>query len=163
MYVWWCLHIPFAAYQYKGHYLIAPNLLLVSLWQNGSPTNVFLFYYGDEPASFIWRVNKLVFIYRIFCLFNTLIYDLLMVILPQQYPLEQWHKKNIFLFLSASFCLCYASLIYILEHRYRGELDGITVLFFFFPLVAICTISSFMRQIRIEKERLYNLLPLRRS
>ncbi|KON66655.1 histidine kinase [Peribacillus butanolivorans] len=95
-----------------------------------------------------------------FCLFNTLLYDLLMVILPQQYPLEQWYKKNIFLFLSASFCLCYASLMYILEHRYRGELDGITVLFFFFPLVAICAISSFMRQIRIEKERLYSLFTI---
>ena len=92
-----------------------------------------------------------------FCLINTLLYDFLMVLLPQPYPLEQWYKKNILVFLSASFCLCYASLVYILEHRYRGELDGINVLFFFFPLVAICIISSFLRQIRIEKERLYNL------
>ncbi|UOE56719.1 GAF domain-containing sensor histidine kinase [Cytobacillus oceanisediminis] len=92
-----------------------------------------------------------------FCLINTLLYDLLMVLLPQPYSLEQWYKKNILLLLSGSFCLIYASLIYILEHRYLGELDGITVLFFFFPLVAICIISSFMRQIRIEKERLYNL------
>ncbi|MBG9447417.1 GAF domain-containing sensor histidine kinase [Cytobacillus firmus] len=92
-----------------------------------------------------------------FCLINTLLYDLLMVLLPQPYSLEQWYKKNILLFLSASFCLSYASLIYIIEHRYQGELDGVTVLFFFFPLVAICILSSFFRQIRIEKERLYNL------
>ncbi|XKE73957.1 GAF domain-containing sensor histidine kinase [Cytobacillus firmus] len=92
-----------------------------------------------------------------FCLINTLLYDLLMVLLPQPYSLEQWYKKNILLFLSASFCLSYASLIYIIEHRYQGELDGVTVLFFFFPLVAICILSSFIRQIRIEKERLYNL------
>ncbi|MCC3646707.1 GAF domain-containing sensor histidine kinase [Cytobacillus oceanisediminis] len=92
-----------------------------------------------------------------FCLINTLLYDFLMVLLPQPYSLEQWYKKNILLLLSGSFCLIYASLIYILEHRYRGELDGVTVLFFFFPLVAICILSSFIRQIRIEKERLYNL------
>ncbi|WHY32191.1 GAF domain-containing sensor histidine kinase [Cytobacillus firmus] len=92
-----------------------------------------------------------------FCLINTLLYDFLMVLLPQPYSMEQWYKKNILLLLSGSFCLIYASLIYILEHRYRGELDGVTVLFFFFPLVAICILSSFIRQIRIEKERLYNL------
>ncbi|WP_163100251.1 GAF domain-containing sensor histidine kinase [Peribacillus alkalitolerans] len=95
-----------------------------------------------------------------FCLINTLLYDLLMVLLPQPYSLEQWYMKNILLFLSASFCLCYASLIYILEYRYRGELDGIKVLFFFFPLVSICIISSFIRQIRIEKERLYSLFTI---
>ncbi|WHY78553.1 GAF domain-containing sensor histidine kinase [Neobacillus sp. WH10] len=95
-----------------------------------------------------------------FCLINTLLYDFLMVLLPQPYSLGQWYKKNILLLLSASFCLCYASLIYILEHRYRGELGGVTVLFFFFPLVAICILSSFIRQIRIEKERLYNLFTI---
>lgn len=95
-----------------------------------------------------------------FCSINTLSYDLLMVLLPQPYTREQWHKKNILVFLSASFCLFYAYLIYILDHRYHGEMDGITVLFFFFPLVAICIISSFSRQIRIEKERLYNLFSI---
>jgi len=95
-----------------------------------------------------------------FCLINTLLYDFLMMLLPQPYSLEQWYKKNLLLLLSASFCLSYASLIYILKHRYHGELDGITVLFFFFPLVAICIISSFIRQIRIEKERLYNLFTI---
>ncbi|WP_264736865.1 GAF domain-containing sensor histidine kinase [Cytobacillus firmus] len=95
-----------------------------------------------------------------FCLINTLLYDFLMLLLPQPYSLEQWYKKNILLLLSASFCLCYASLIYFLEHRYHRELDGITVLFFFFPLVAICIICSFIRQIRIEKERLYNLFTI---
>ncbi|MBG9451215.1 histidine kinase [Cytobacillus firmus] len=92
-----------------------------------------------------------------FCLINTLLYDLLMVLLPQPYSLEQWYQKNILLFLSGSFCLIYASLIYILVQRYRGELEVVTVLFFFFPLVAICIISSFIRQLRVEKERLYNL------
>ncbi|QED49452.1 GAF domain-containing sensor histidine kinase [Cytobacillus dafuensis] len=95
-----------------------------------------------------------------FCLINAIFYDLLMVILPQPYPLEQWYKKNILVFLSGSFCLFYASLIYILEHRYSGEMNRINVLFFFFPLVAICIISSFFRQIRIEKERLYNLFSI---
>ncbi len=95
-----------------------------------------------------------------FCSINTLSFDLLMVLLPQPYTREQWHKKNMLVFLSASFCLFYAFLIYILEHRYRGEMDGITVLFFFFPLVAICIISSFSRQIRIEKERLYKLFSI---
>ncbi|USK26810.1 sensor histidine kinase [Bacillus sp. CMF21] len=95
-----------------------------------------------------------------FCSINTLSYDLLMVLLPQPYTREQWHKKNILVFLSASFCLFYAYLIYILDHRYHGGMDGITVLFFFFPLVAICIISSFSRQIRIEKERLYNLFSI---
>ncbi|MBS4190417.1 sensor histidine kinase [Bacillus sp. FJAT-49705] len=95
-----------------------------------------------------------------FCLINTLFYDLLMVLLPQPYLLDQWYKKNILVFLSGSFCFIYASLIYILEHRYSGEMDRINVLFFFFPLVAICIISSFFRQIRIEKERLYNLFSI---
>ena len=39
-------------------------------------------------------------------------------------------------------------------------MDEITVLFFFFPLVAICIISSFVRQIRVEKERLYKLFSI---
>lgn len=95
-----------------------------------------------------------------FCLFNTLFFDFLMVLLPQPYSLEQWHKKNTLVFFSASFCLLYAVLIYILDHQYNEEFGRIAMLFFFFPLVAICIISSFSRQIRIEKERLYKLFSI---
>lgn len=95
-----------------------------------------------------------------FCLFNGFFYDLLMVLLPQPYLPEQWYQKNILVFLSASLCILYSSLIEIITHQYRGEMDGILVLFFFFPLIAICIISSFSRQIRIEKERLYNLFSI---
>ncbi|WP_445678135.1 GAF domain-containing sensor histidine kinase [Psychrobacillus sp. FSL H8-0484] len=95
-----------------------------------------------------------------FCLFNTLFFDFLMVLLPQPYSLEQWHKKNNLVFFSASFCLLYAALIYLLDHQYNEEFGRIAMLFFFFPLVAICIISSFSRQIRIEKERLYKLFSI---
>ncbi|USK31988.1 sensor histidine kinase [Bacillus sp. F19] len=119
------------------------------------------FFITDMNLSVLYEELISLLLFTVFfCSINTLSYDLLMVLLPQPYTREQWHKKNILVFLSASFCLFYAYLIYILEHRYRGEMDGVTVLFFFFPLVAICIISSFSRQIRIEKERLYNLFSI---
>jgi two-component system, NarL family, sensor histidine kinase DegS len=96
-----------------------------------------------------------------FCLLNTHFFDLLMVLLPQPYPLEQWYKKNILLVLSASFSLIYVSLILAIKYyNYRGAIDGIMLPFLFFPLVATCIISSFYRQIRIEKERLFNLFSI---
>lgn len=132
--------------------------IMLAAWFSSESISIFISK-TDLPFVYEELISFLLFTV-FFCLINTLLYDFLMMLLPQPYSLEQWHKKNIFLFLSASFCLCYASLIYALANQYHGGLAGINVLFFFFPLVAICIISSFIRQIRIEKERLYNLFTI---
>ncbi|WP_037593104.1 sensor histidine kinase [Sporosarcina sp. D27] len=95
-----------------------------------------------------------------FCIFNALFFDILMVLLPQPYLPEQWHQKNILVLLSTSFCLLYAASIYLLEQQYNEKMGGVAILFFFFPLVAICVISYSSRQTRIEKERLYKLFSI---
>ncbi|MBC6973807.1 sensor histidine kinase [Bacillus sp. Xin] len=92
-----------------------------------------------------------------FCFFNNRFYDLLMVLLPQPYSIHQWYKKTTTVFLCETFGLCYAALMHFLVSAYSVEINEITVLFFFFPLVAISVISSFSVRIRIEKERLYEL------
>ncbi|MFJ7936305.1 GAF domain-containing sensor histidine kinase [Sporosarcina sp. NPDC096371] len=122
--------------------------------------NKTLFMFGMN-LPFLYEGLISLFVFSVFfCLFNALFFDLLMVLLPQPYPLEQWHMKNMIAFFSTSFCLLYAALIYLLEHQYDGKMGGIATLFFFFPLVAICILSSFSRQIRIEKERLYELFSI---
>ncbi|HHT7237166.1 MULTISPECIES: GAF domain-containing sensor histidine kinase [Bacillus] len=97
----------------------------------------------------------------LFCLFfvffNNRLYDLLMVLLPQPYSIYQWYKKTITVFLCETFGLSYAALMHLLSSTYSVEINEITVLFFFFPLVAISVISSFSVRIRMEKERLYEL------
>lgn len=123
-------------------------------------SNKFLLILGLNLPVFYEGLVSLLLFSVFFCLFNTFFYDILMVLLPQPYTIELWNKKNILVFFSASVCLFYAILIYILNHRYNGGMDGIALLFFFFPLVSICIISSFSRQIRIEKERLYKLFSI---
>ncbi|MED1405101.1 GAF domain-containing sensor histidine kinase [Bacillus mycoides] len=97
----------------------------------------------------------------LFCLFfvffNNRLYDLLMVLLPQPYSIYQWYKKTITVFLCETFGLSYAALMHLLSSTYSVEINEITVLFFFFPLVVISVISSFSVRIRMEKERLYEL------
>ncbi|KEK23832.1 GAF domain-containing sensor histidine kinase [Bacillus gaemokensis] len=104
--------------------------------------------------------EKLIFLLLfclLFCFFNNRFYDLLMVLLPQPYSIHQWYKKSITVFLCETFGLFYAALMHILVSKYGVEINEITVLFFFFPLVAISVISSFSVRIRMEKERLYEL------
>ncbi|PFD36724.1 sensor histidine kinase [Bacillus cereus] len=92
-----------------------------------------------------------------FGFFNNRFYDLLMVLLPQPYSIHQWYKKTVTVFLCETFGVSYAALMHVLISTYSVEINGITVLFFFFPLVAISVISSFSVRIRMEKERLYEL------
>ncbi|MEN1937678.1 GAF domain-containing sensor histidine kinase [Paenibacillus sp. 102] len=108
--------------------------------------------------SFLYE--KLIFLLLFcvfFCFFNNRFYDLLMVLLPQPYSIHQWYKKTITVFLCETFGLSYAALMHLLISTYSVEINEITVLFFFFPLVAISVISSFSVRIRMEKERLYEL------
>lgn len=92
-----------------------------------------------------------------FCFFNNRFYDLLMILLPQPYSIYQWYKKTVTVFLCETFGFSYAALMHVLISKYSVEVNEITVLFFFFPLVAISVISSFSVRIRMEKERLYEL------
>lgn len=119
-----------------------------------------LFITGINLSVLYGELISLLLFIVFFCIINTLFYDLLMVLLPQPFPREQWFKKNIIVFLSASFCIFYSSLMHILDHQYGREFDEITVLFFFFPLLAIGFISSFSIQIRVEKERLNKLFSI---
>lgn len=92
-----------------------------------------------------------------FCFFNNRFYDLLMILLPQPYSIYQWYKKTITVFLCETFGFSYAALMHVLISIYSVEVNEVTVLFFFFPLVATSVISSFSVRIRMEKERLYEL------
>ncbi|HEK9101104.1 GAF domain-containing sensor histidine kinase [Bacillus pfraonensis] len=124
-------------------------------------------WFSNEGLSlFISRIDmsvlyeKLIFLLLFcvfFCFFNNRFYDLLMVLLPQPYSIHQWYKKTTTVFLCETFGLFYAALMHLLVSAYSVEINEITVLFFFFPLVAISVISSFSVRIRIEKERLYEL------
>ncbi|MGH0429180.1 sensor histidine kinase [Bacillus mycoides] len=132
--------------------------IVLAEWLSSECFSLFI---SGMNLSVLYEKFIILFLFSAFlCLFNGLFYDLLIILLPQPYPLEEWRKKNILVLLSLSFCLFYSSLIHILDYRYRGVMDEIMVLFFFFPLVAICIISSFVRQIRVEKERLYKLFSI---
>lgn len=65
--------------------------------------------------------------------------------------------KTVTVFLCETFGFSYAALMHVLISIYSVEINEITVLFFFFPLVAASVISSFSVRIRMEKERLYEL------
>lgn len=132
--------------------------IILTEWLSSKCFSLFI---SEMNLSFLYEKFIILFLFSVlFCFFNSFFYDLLIILLPQPYPLEEWHKKNILILLSVLFCLFYASFIHVLAYRYQGVLDEIMVLFFFFPLVAICIISSFVRQIRIEKERLYKLFSI---
>ncbi|WP_369903448.1 GAF domain-containing sensor histidine kinase [Bacillus manliponensis] len=132
--------------------------IILTEWLSSKCFSLFI---SEMNLPILYEKFIILFLFSVlFCFFNSCFYDLLILLLPQPYPLEEWNKKNILVLLSVLFCLFYTSLIHILAYRYQGVLDEIMVLFFFFPLVAICIISSFVRQIRIEKERLYKLFSI---
>ncbi|MGG0730893.1 GAF domain-containing sensor histidine kinase [Bacillus paramycoides] len=112
---------------------------------------------GMDMSALYENLISLLLFCVFFCFFNNRFYDLLMVLLPQPYSIHQWYKKAVTVVLCETFGVSYAALMHVLISTYSVEINEITVLFFFFPLVAISVISSFSVRIRMEKERLYEL------
>ncbi|MED0963147.1 sensor histidine kinase [Bacillus paramycoides] len=112
---------------------------------------------GMDMSALYENLISLLLFCVFFGFFNNRFYDLLMVLLPQPYSIHQWYKKTITVFLCEIFGFSYTALMHVLISTYSVEINEITVLFFFFPLVAISVISSFSVRIRMEKERLYEL------
>ncbi|PFK40689.1 sensor histidine kinase [Bacillus cereus] len=129
--------------------------LILAEWLSGECMSLLI---SRMNMSFLYE--KLIFL-LLFCVFfgffNNRFYDLLMVLLPQPYSIQQWYKKTVTVFLCETFGLFYAALMHFLVSTYSVKINEVTVLFFFFPLVAISVISSFSVRIRMEKERLYEL------
>jgi signal transduction histidine kinase len=95
-----------------------------------------------------------------FYVMNNLIVDLLLIIRPQTYSLQDWSQKTRQEVNSFFISFFYLFFFHLFGNQNRGEIDAIAFFFFFSPLVCFALMGSIIANLKREKAKIKALFSI---